>query len=515
MDQEAAALPLGIRQRLSLAVAVVHEPDLLILDEPTSGVDPLARDRFWELLIDLSRNHGVTIFVSTHFMNEAARCDRVSLMHAGHVLATGTPAELTHAWGASSLEEAFIACLEKATGSSTTAAAALVPLKPALAPRRARALSPALQRPFAYAIRESLELSRDPVRLGFALLGTAFLMLVFGFGINADVDHLRFAALDRDNTPESISYLEEVRGSIYFDEQPPLTDYAGVERRLADGDIKVALEIPAGFGRDVRRGRPTEVGAWIDGAMPFRAETTRGYLQGVQQLYLNHLATAQGLPPAAAAPADIEMRFRYNQDFNSVNAMVPSTIAMLLALIPAILMALAVVREKELGSITNLYVTPVTRLQFIIGKQIPYIAIAMTNFVILCAMATTIFGVPLKGSLIALAVGTLIYVTATTGYGLLISAFASTQIAALFGTAILTVLPATMFAGMMAPVSTLTGVPAVMGRLFPMTYFLPISVGTFTKSLGFPELWGTMLELAAFIPALTLLSVLLMRKQER
>ena len=195
--------------------------------------------------------------------------------------------------------------------------------------------------------------------------------------------------------------------------------------------------------------------------------------------------------------------------------MVPSTMSMLLALIPAILMALAVVREKELGSITNLYVTPVRRIEFILGKQLPYVGIAMVDFAVLAAMAVFIFGVPLKGSLATLVVGALIYVSATTAYGLLISSFASSQIAALFGTAILTVLPATQFSGMLVPVSTLSGFPLLMGRLFPMTYFLPISVGTFTKSLGFAELWPTMAGLALFVPALTLLSLCLLRKQER
>jgi ribosome-dependent ATPase len=116
VDKLAEDLPLGIRQRLSLAVAVVHRPDLLILDEPTSGVDPLARDEFWGLLIDLSRNQGVTIFVSTHFMNEASGCDRVSLMDAGRVLATDTPANLVASRGAASLEDAFILYLEQAGG---------------------------------------------------------------------------------------------------------------------------------------------------------------------------------------------------------------------------------------------------------------------------------------------------------------------------------------------------------------------------------------------------------------
>jgi ribosome-dependent ATPase len=287
-----------------------------------------------------------------------------------------------------------------------------------------------------------------------------------------------------------------------------------MHHRLASGELQLAIEVPPGFGRNVRRGHPAEVGAWIDGAMPFHGESVRGYVQGVHTRFLTEVA-AVSRTGRTASPASIEIRFRYNQDFNSNEAMVPSTMSMLLALVPAILMALAVVREKELGSITNLYVTPVRRIEFIVGKQLPYVALAMADFAVLAAMAVFIFGVPLKGSLATLVVGALIYVTATTAYGLLISSFASTQIAALFGTAILTVLPATQFSGMLVPVSTLSGLPLLMGRLFPMTYFLPISIGSFTKSLGFSELGLTIGELALFVPALTLLSLCLLRKQER
>ena len=222
VDQRAADLPLGIRQRLSLAVAVVHEPEMLILDEPTSGVDPLARDRFWELLIDLSRNQGVTIFVSTHFMNEAERCDRISLMDAGRVLATDTPAGLDQ--GARRRDPRGRVHQLPRRGSGSRA-----DLTPASTRRTERA--PQARRRcdaprgsafswfsgfFAYTIRESLELLRDPIRLGFALFGTAFLMLVFGFGISTDVNNLSFAVLDRDQSHESRAYLEELRGSPYF-----------------------------------------------------------------------------------------------------------------------------------------------------------------------------------------------------------------------------------------------------------------------------------------------------------
>jgi len=517
LDQRTSDLPLGIRQRLSLAVAIVHEPEMLILDEPTSGVDPLARDRFWELLIDLSRNKGVTIFVSTHFMNEAERCDRISLMDSGRVLATDTPGNLVRARGVATLEDAFISYLEEATGSRAPKAANIVPsgktdVPARLPPPQQHAFS--LRRLVAYTIRETIELLRDPIRLGFALFGTALLMLVFGFGISTDVNNLTFAVLDRDQSHESRAYLEELRGSPYFVERPPLVDYADLQKRMQSGNLDAAIEIPPGFGRDVERGRPAWVSAWVDGAMPFRAETIRGYLQGMHQLYLSDPAV-KTTAAAASPPADIEVRFKYNQDFDSIYAMVPSSISMLLALFPAILMALAIVREKELGSITNLYVTPVTRLEFLIGKQLPYIGVAMANFALMFLMALFVFQVPLKGSFLALFIGVLLYVTTTTGYGMVISAFARTQIAALFGTAILTVLPATQFAGMMTPVSSLSGTAQVMGRAFPMTYFVPISVGTFTKGLGIADLGLDLAALVVFIPILTLISLRLLRTQER
>ena len=515
LDQRTSELPLGIRQRLSLAVAIVHEPEMLILDEPTSGVDPLARDRFWELLIDLSRKQGVTIFVSTHFMNEAERCDRISLMDSGRVLATDTPRNLIRTRGAATLEDAFVGYLEEAAGSRGSRLVSPMLGKAAVPGPRApppRAFS--LQRLFAYTIRETIELMRDPIRLGFALFGTAFLMLVFGFGISTDVNNLSFAVLDHDQSHESRAYLEELRGSNYFVEKSPLANYADLETRLQSGTIKAAIEIPPGFGRDIARGRPAWVGAWVDGSMPFRAETIRGYLEAMHQLYLTDPAVKTTV--AEARPlARIELRFKYNQNFESIYAMVPSTMSLMLALFPAILMALAIVREKELGSITNLYVTPVTRIEFLLGKQIPYIGVAMTNFALMFLMALFLFGVPLKGSFLTLALGALLFVTTTTAYGMLISAFASTQIAALFGTAILTVLPATQFSGMMVPVSALSGTAQIMGRAFPMTYFVPVSLGAFTKGLGFGDLRPDLIALAVFIPVLTIISLLLLRKQER
>jgi len=506
-------VPLGIRQRLSLAVAVIHEPETLLLDEPTSGVDPVARDQFWELLIYLSREKGVTIFISTHFMNEAGRCDRISLMHAGRVLACDTPDALVKSRRKDSLEAAFIACLEEAVQEKEPTTEAAPPTAKHEGATVARGSSFSPRRLLAYARREMLEIRRDPIRLAFALLGTVLLMLIFGYGITMDVDKISYAVLDRDDTTLSRDYRENIAGSRYFSEHAPIVNYSDLERRMQSGELQLALELPSNFARDVKRGHSPHIGAWLDGANPFRAETSRGYVQGIHKKWLDDYAHRSGAP-AAVSLAKIETRYRYNQDFKSIYAMVPSTIALLLVFIPAVLAAVGVVGEKEMGSITNLYATPVTRLEFLLGKQAPYALIGFINFLILTVLALFLFRVPLKGGFVPLAFGGILYVWATTGLGLFMSSFAKTQIAAIFGTAIATTMPATQFSGMMTPVASLTGAAALMGKLFPTTYFIKISVGSFTKALGFIDLIPNYVALAAFIPALTVLSLLFLKKQE-
>ncbi|TKB09261.1 ribosome-associated ATPase/putative transporter RbbA [Desulforhopalus sp. IMCC35007] len=508
-------LPLGIRQRLSLAVAVIHGPEMLILDEPTSGVDPVARDKFWELLIELSRRDKVTIFVSTHFMNEAERCDRISLMHAGRVLASDTPEALVAGCGKKTLQDAFIHYLEEATSLDRNSTSQDRPVDISLFPtsRNTRGTFRPL-RMLGYAHRETLEIWRDPIRLTFALLGTVILMFIMGYGITMDVEDVSFAVLDRDQTPESRDYIENISGSRYFLERAPIADDAELDRRMRSAELSLVLELPAGYGRDLRQGRAPEVGAWVDGAMPFRAETIAGYVQSMHYVYLQDLMLRQyGLSQTALA--SIVVRYRYNQDFKSLYAMVPAVIPLLLIFIPAILMALGVVREKELGSITNLYATPVTKLEFLIGKQLPYIGVSMISYLGLVLLAVFVFGVPLKGSFAALTVAALLYVTVTTGLGLLMSAFTSTQIAALAVTAIVTLLAAVNFSGMTHPVSSMTGIGVVIGKFFPTTYFLIICRGVFTKALGFTQLYQYFFALAAFIPVLTILSLVFLKKQEK
>ena len=505
-------LPLGLRQRLSLAVAVIHKPELLILDEPTSGVDPVARDGFWQLMLDLSRKDGVTIFISAHFMNEAERCDRISLMHAGKVLDSDTPAGLMARRGLPTLEATFIAYLEEAVGhEQPIAAAPAAPSTDRAAAGQDRRFS--LRRLFSYTHRETLELRRDPIRGGMALLGTVLLLFIIGYGVSLDVEDLTFAVLDRDQTTTSQEYHLNLAGSRYFVERPPLHDYAELERRMRSGEISLAVEIPPHYGRDLKRGDSPQIGMWIDGAMPTRAETIKGYVQGMHYDYLQALARRSAQPQAASL-AELEVRYRYNPDVESRQAMVPAMIPLLLMLIPAMLTALGVVREKELGSIINLYVTPVTRLEFLLGKQLPYIGLGMLNFALLVVLAISVFAVPLKGNPLTLLVGGLLYLGCSTALGLLMSTFTKSQIAAVFGTAIATLLPAIQFSGLIYPVSSLEGIGAFIGQLYPTSHFLVISRGVFSKALGFADLSAYFVPLLITIPLLLALCVAFLKKQE-
>jgi ribosome-dependent ATPase len=525
------SLPLGQRQRLQLAVALIHKPDLLILDEPTSGVDPVARDVFWEHLIELSRRDKVTIFITTHFINEAQRCDRISLMSAGKVLVIDTPAGVVQRRQAKTLEEAFIGYLEdaqKAQGDAPAAAQKSVSVEAGTAGESNSGRSPinswfSLQRMLACSYRELVELTRDPIRMTMAGLGTVLLLLIMGYGITLDVEHLQFAVLDRDQTNVSQDYALNIFGSSrYFTERPPIADYEELDRRMKSGEISMALEIPPHFGREVESGRPVRIGVWIDGSMPTRGEMIRGYVQEMHLLWLqeaarHRLGQRQQLGVGQrqlVVPANIELRYRYNPDVKSLPAMVPAVIPILLLLIPAMLATLSVVREKDLGSIINFYVTPTTRLEFLLGKQLPYVVLGMLNFLMMTALAVTLMDVPMKGDFWAAAAGALLYVSCTTGIGLFVSTLTRTQVAALFATTVLTLIPATNFCGLIDPVSSLEGFGHLVGTIYPTSYYITISRGTFNKALGFAGLYASYLPLLITIPVLFGLSAAFLKKQE-
>ena len=631
-DTAPASLPLGIRQRLQLAAACLHHPEVLILDEPTSGVDPAARDMFWRHLLKLSREDKITIFVSTHFMNEAARCDRISFMHKGRVLAVGTPAELAARQNAPDLEEAFVqylieaeggeggerssrqeaahsesdqrefrqntdgvrepsshtlpvetptvGCVAQAThaegesddrhsglsdglqgkdtGSSETQNGVREPSSHTL-PAETPAVGCVAQathaevasdnghsqfsddpekhhpRPsetpsatpdtqtfkyrfsmiWTFARREAKELLRDKIRLFFAVFGPLIIMASVSWGISFDVRNLKFAVYDRDQTAASRELVEYFDGSRYFLQQPPIQSEAEIDTVLKSSGAILVIDIPSGFGRDLARGLKPEVGFYVDGSMPFNATNIRGYIGSLITAYTKDRIADSGLPVSLKAPAGIEPRFMYNQDFDSINAIAPGVMMLVLMMIPAMMSAVGVVREREIGSIANFYASPAAVAQYLIGKQLPYIAVGMVNFAAMMLMIIYLFGVPLKGSFAGLAIGTLLMVSASTALGLLISCFVRSQLAAIFATAIITMIPAQTYSGFIYPLSTMEGGALVIGKTFPSSWYYTVSVGSFTKGLHTADLLHEYAAIAAFAATSLILACVLLKKQEK
>ena len=589
-DTAPASLPLGIRQRLQLAAACLHHPEVLILDEPTSGVDPAARDMFWRHLLKLSREDKITIFVSTHFMNEAARCDRISFMHKGRVLAVGTPAELAARQNAPDLEEAFVQYLIEAeggeggerlsrqeaahsesdqrellqntdgvrepsshtlpaetptvgysaqathaevasddshselsddlqgkdTGSSETQNSVREPSSHTLRDNpNTDTFKYRFSMIWTFARREAKELLRDKMRLFFAVFGPLIIMASVSWGISFDVRNLKFAVYDRDQTAASRELVEYFDGSRYFLQQPPIQSEAEIDTVLKSSGAILVIDIPSGFGRDLARGLKPEVGFYVDGSMPFNATNIRGYIGSLITAYTKDRIAESGLPVSLKAPSGIEPRFMYNQDFDSINAIAPGVMMLVLMMIPAMMSAVGVVREREIGSIANFYASPAAVAQYLIGKQLPYIAVGMVNFAAMMLMIIYLFGVPLKGSFAGLAVGTLLMVSASTALGLLISCFVRSQLAAIFATAIITMIPAQTYSGFLYPLSTMEGGALVIGKTFPSSWYYTVSVGSFTKGLHTADLLHEYAAIAAFAATSLILACLLLKKQEK
>ncbi|XWY20886.1 ribosome-associated ATPase/putative transporter RbbA [Bisgaard Taxon 45] len=509
-------LSLGIRQRLQLAAACLHHPKVLILDEPTSGVDPAARDMFWQYLIQLSREEKITIFVSTHFMNEALRCDRISLMHRGKVLAVGTPEALCQQRQTDNLEEAFIAFLADSAEPDSQPTSLDITHNVAPVANHQEKSSPLwhwMSPILTFARREGKEILRDHIRLIFIILGPILLLFSGSWGLSFDTNTLKLAVLDQDQSAESRQFIDAFNQSAYFTAIEPLNARSDLTTTLKTGQARLVIEIPHHFGRDLVQQRQPEVAFYIDGSMPFTGENIVSYIQQILLQYQKQHYQQQGfdLPPLAK----IEVRFMYNQTFRSVNAISPGLIMVTLMLIPSMMTALAVVREKEMGSITNLYGSPASVLQYVLGKQLPYVLLALASYLLLVTMTVWIIGVNITGSFWAMTLGALCLILAATAFGLLVSAFVQSQVAAIFATAIISIIPTINFSGLLYPRSTITGLGYWMGALFPTSWYHLISLGAFTKGLGAKSFLSLYLILLLFFVVYLGLTCLLLKKQEK
>lgn len=379
-----------------------------------------------------------------------------------------------------------------------------------------------LKRIAAVTHKEWREVLRDRLFFILAFVVPAIFMVLFGYGLTLDVDNIPFAVLDYDRSTTSRDYAHRFIGSRYFDFRGYLRDEREIDRLLKDSRIRAAIVIPAHFGRDLSAGRTAAVQILLDGTIPSRAQVTKGYIAAVTAAdntdrLAEYVSRRDGLSldqaRARIAPVAIEVRYLYNQAVRSIWSLAPKFVFVILLFVPPILTAVGVVREKETGSIYNIYASTVTRGEFLCGKLAPYVVISVANMIILWVMAVWLFGAPFKGNALFFFLSSTVFVTCATSIGLLVSLFVRTQIAAIFLTVVLTLMPALDYSGFLIPVHSMDQGGQAIARSLPFMYATEIMEGTFLKGLGFENLWPELLILAIYTAALLAVSHFLFKKR--
>lgn len=374
-----------------------------------------------------------------------------------------------------------------------------------------------LERVPAIAVKETRELLRDPIYLGLAFVIPMIMILLFGFGLSLDVKHLPVAFVDHDNSPWSRDYRDRFVHSEYFELAGVLDRRAEADEWLRTGRARVIIDLPPAFGRDLARGRPVAVGVTVDGSFPSRAAVINGYVSAVNNLYNQHLlaelAARRGRPETGLLPVQVYQSVWYNPTLESKNAVVPGLLVLILMLFPALLGALLVVREKESGTIFNLYASPTGRLEIIFGKLLPYLAVAMLDYFIIFGVSRWIFEVRFIGSFLVLTAGAALYSVCTVGIGLLISILARSQLAAIFITFLVTLTTAFNYSGFVTPVASMDPVAQFIAQLIPATHFMTVVRGSYLKGFGFGYYWPQLGALAVYTLAVYAAAWLFLRKR--
>lgn len=375
---------------------------------------------------------------------------------------------------------------------------------------------------FTLARKEVQEILRDKLYLLLAFLLPVALLIVFGHGMTQDVERIGLAIIDEDHSAASRDYAARfVAGGQFRRVAAPAP--AEIERALTDGRARALLWIGPGFERQLIGGGEADVLVLIDGAFTTPARTIGGHLEGINaqvNVQLRTLAAARrGLagPDAAAAaqPIRLQTRYLYNPELRSIVVIAPSLIMLVLMLVPPLLIAVSIVREKESGAIYNIASSTVTRLEFLLGKLLPVVAISMIDAVVLWLAVSYYFGVPLRGNLAQLGFATLLYVLATAGLGLVVSAAVRTQQAAIIITTMTAVIVAIQFAGLFVPLESAEPGNRIIAALFPAGYYLPVVRGMYLKGAGVSVFWPELLALAAYAALVLWLAHALYHKRTR
>ena len=379
-----------------------------------------------------------------------------------------------------------------------------------------------MKRMWAVASKECRELRRDRLFVVLAFVVPVGAMILYGYSLSLDIEDSPMAIVDHDGSPMSRRYADHFIHSRYCDFRGYIQSHHQIDRLLTAGTVRAVIVIPEHFQENLLAGKSVEVQTLIDGSMPNRSQLARGYVIAInsaenKRMAINYVARHRGVTRERAEqliqPLKLEVRYLYNQASLSIWTIAPTMIMLVLMLIPPFYTTVGVVREKESGAIYNIYASTVTRLEFLVGKLIPYVAISCLNAVLLYLLATRFFAAPFKGDLLFFSVATFVYVICTTSIGLTVSVFVSTQIAAQLITGVLTILPSFAYSGLLKPVAAMDPTGQFIAHLLPAMYYTEVVQGAFLKGLGWHELWPNLVILTFYAAVLLTLSLLAFRKR--
>ena len=354
----------------------------------------------------------------------------------------------------------------------------------------------------AIARKETRQLLRDPVYLGLAFAVPLMLLLLLGHQLSLDVKDLPVAVVDHDRSPWSRQYVDGFVHSEYFRLVGQLDGEAEAREWIRAGRARVVLDIPPDFGRRLSANERVAVGITVDGSFPSRGQISLGYVEAVSTLYNQQLLRAwlveHGRWRDQVWPIQMEVSVWYNPTLESKNFIVPGMLVIVLMIFPPLLSALLIVRERESGTILNLYCSPASRWDIVAGKALPYVAVSFLDFLLIFAVSVWVFQVRFVGSAWLLSAGALLYSICTIGLGLLISTFTRTQLAAMLATFLVAVAPAFTFSGIFTPVASQDAVGRFVARLIPATYFMDVVRGAYLKGGGAAPYLPSLVALATY-----------------